>query len=239
MDNFYIFERNLVSEGIFLSAALQRVFERQDGTARSPVGVALWRHQIGPRARDTFARPQAYLATPGSHVLGMFAALNGAARLPVAGPPHLALAGVRQGQISAILLSTGGEQALGSPPTHQERRLVVTGLAPSAAYTIRIAEVGRIHGNPISRFLDGAPSYAQDTQGRFSRRAGRWVLSSPRWETCFHDEDTSCAWRDSARMIEEPSVRTVQARSGRDGTLRVVVEGDTAAIAMVRVQRED
>lgn len=228
-----------LAEGIFLSVALQRVFERQDGTARSPAGVALWRHQIGPRGRDLFARPQAYLATPGSHVVGMFAALNGAARLPLAGPPGLALAAMRQGQISVILLAPGGERALFSPATRHERRVVVTGLAPSTAYRVRIVEIGRVHGNPISRFLDGAPGYAQDSQGRFVRSAGRWVLSSPRWEACFHDEDASCAWRTAARTIEEPSVRTLQASSGRSGILTVAVEGDSAAIATVQVQRAD
>lgn len=225
--------------GLFLSTALERVFGRQDDSIRSPKGVAVWHDGIGARARDTLAAPQAYLASPASHVLGMFAAFNGAARLPARGPAHAALAGVRGGVVMVLLLAAGDERDLSSPVVQRQRRIVLLGLEPNAAYEIAISELGRTQGNPISKFLGGAPGYLQDSRGRFARVDGRWVLSSRRWEACFFDEDAACAWRAAAREIEHPSLRTLRTRTDGNGMLSLSLDIDSTAIALVQARRAD
>jgi hypothetical protein len=220
----------------FVSVALERIYRRQDGTPRSPRGVAFWRDEIAPRPRDTFNRPEAYLNTPTGHVIGMFAALRGAVHLPVAGPAYLAIAGASQDRVTAILLApANGAAQLSAGPVEQARSVTIEGLEANTIFAVRITEVGRVRGNPISAFLEGAPGLAQDGKGRFTSAHGEWKLASPHWQACYFEEDASCAWRRKAREIEVPAVRVSRVETDAGGKLRIGMKVDTAAIVMVEV----
>ncbi|HSV68821.1 MAG TPA: hypothetical protein VLI72_01815 [Methylibium sp.] len=218
----------------FVATALERVVARQDGTPRSPRSVALWSDQITPRPRHLFTQPEAYLRSAASHVTNMFASLRGHARLVVDGPARLAVAGTREGRVKLILLGAPMTAGLGSPQP-QTRGFELKGLRPNAAYSVTLTEVSRLQGNPISAFLGGAPGQGQDRSGRFEVRGGEWKLASPYWESCYFDEDARCAWRESARRIEAPLVRSSTLRSDAAGTLRSSTTVDAPAIVMIDV----
>jgi hypothetical protein len=217
----------------FVASALERVYNRQDGSPRVPRSVAFWRDQIEPRPRKLFTQPEAYLKTPASHVTDMFASMTGYARLPVTGVQRQVIAGRRDGLIKAILLSEA--PAHGTAVAARTRSLAIAGLRAKADYSITLTEVGRVQGNPISAFLNGRPDHLQDTQGRFARRNSEWELASPYWESCYYDEREACAWRQKARDIEAPLLRKTRMRSDAEGRLRIAMTVDEAAIVMLDV----
>jgi hypothetical protein len=219
--------------GRFAARALARVFSRQDGTPRAPRSVAFWRNQIEPRGRQLFSRPDDYLETPASHAIDLFATMNGHARVAVTNSGDEVLAGWRDDQVKIIMLprAAAGQEADGTPP----RRIAVTGLRAGAEHAITTTTVGSLQGNPIAAFLDGKPDHLQDTHGRFARRGGEWRLASPYWESCYYEERADCAWREKARDIEHPQVRSWRGRSDAEGTLHLVLPADDAAIMLIDV----
>jgi len=215
----------------FVSTVLERVFSRQDGSARVPASVAFWRDQIEPRPRNVFSQPQAHLKSASSHVIDFFASLNGHARLPARGPVHQVLAGQRDGKLKVLLLPDAGDE--GDVVRPQTRTLALHGLRPGASYDVRLSEVSHLRGNPISAFLDGSAGYRQDNTGRFKAEGGRWVLASQQAEACYYDENAACAWRQKARGVEAPLVRASRINVDSDGVLRTSMVVDEAGIVMV------
>ena len=220
----------------FVATALERVYGWPDGGARRPASVALWGDQIAPRARNLFSQPDTYLKTAASHVTDMFASLDGLARLPVAGPARLALAGTANGRVKLLLLAPPPEPGNASrDPQPQTRTITVQGLKPGSEYELTFTEVSRLQGNPIAAFLDGAPGHRQDGKGRFALRGHEWKLASPKWEACYYDEDSSCAWRAEGRRLEAPLLRSLKLRSDAAGTLKTTLTVDALGTVMVDV----
>ena len=217
----------------FASVVLGRVFSRQNGSVRVPRGVAFWRDQIEPRPRNIFTQPQAHLKSAASHVTDFFASINGHARLPARGPADQVLAGQRDGRVKVLLLPDARDDGDAAQP--QTRALAVSGLRAGVSYEVTLSEVSRLRGNPISAFLGGSAGYRQDAQGRFKSAGGRWALASPQSEACYYDENASCAWREKAREIEAPLVRSSRIRVDGDGVLRTSMVVDEAGIVMVDV----
>lgn len=215
----------------FAAVVLGRVFGRQNGTDRVPAGVAFWRDQIEPRPRNIFTQPQAHLKSAASHVTDFFASLRGHARLPARGPADQVLAGQRDGRIKVLLLPDALDDGQAAQP--QTRSLAVSGLRAGANYEVTLSEVSRLRGNPISAFLDGSAGYRQDAQGRFKTTGGRWALASPQVEACYYDENAACAWREKAREVEAPLVRSSAIRADNNGVLRTSMVVDEAGIVMV------
>jgi hypothetical protein len=217
----------------FIAGALERVYSRQDGSPRVPRSVAFWRDQIEPRARNLYSQPEAYLKTPASHITGMFASMNGYARLPVQGPQRQGIAGMRNGQIKTILLPS--VHLAGKAKPQQTRSLVISGLRAGAEYAVTSEVVSREQGNPISTFMDGSANYLEDRKGQFKVTEGKWGLASPYWESCYYDENVACAWRKKARKIEAPLMRKSKIRSDANGVLRTSIVIDEEGILMVDV----
>jgi len=226
----------------FVGTLLARVFNRQDGSGRVPKRVAFWNMGITSRATFTFSQFDDYLKTPATHVIAMFASLNGYGKVDIPNSSIPAVAGVKNGRTKIILIA--GEKGLGTSasrlesPGAESGAIMIRGLKPNTIYKVMTSVVNDHYGNPLSVFLGGAQDYRDDPKQRVANVGGEWKLASKYWEQCFFDEIKECAWREQAHLVDSPLLRKEQSMTDAFGVLRVSVDLAGSAAVMVDVIEE-
>ena len=205
-----------------VALVLQKAYSFQDGSASVPSRVAFWDHSLGSREAAAPGNADEFIPSAATNVLRLFAGLNGRRKLVVeGGRPNLIAAG---GAGEVYLVATG-ERSSGicnRAAAGQSGLLNIrlTGLRKQAEYRVEFSSVGAESGNPLSVFLQGAPSYVCDRDS-FSLGNGQWLFASTERERCFYEDRNVCSWRARARARSVPTVVT-----------RVVLSDDTGGLAV-------
>lgn len=232
--------RNVVGleAGGTVALVLQKAYFFQDGSASAPSRVAFWDLSVASRQRADLSNAEEFIPSAATNVARLFAPLNGKRKLVVEGARANLIAASGAGEV--YLVATGERvptcnRAAGGPPGAVKVRL--TGLKKQAKYRVDIASVGAESGNPVSVFLQGAPSYlcAPDA---FALSKGEWLFASPEREHCFYEDQHVCSWRAQAKAHSLPRSVTSALRTDETGALTISLSpepGGTSAALL----RED
>jgi hypothetical protein len=220
-----------LDRGVFVGTVLARAFNRQDGSGRVPKRVAFWDMGINSRAKFTFSQYDDYLKTPATHVIDMFASMNGFKKLLVPTFPLQAVAGVKDGRSKIILIAGEGSDHLGAAFGGIEIR----GLKANVNYQVEISRINVNYGDPLTVFLGGEQDYRDNFKKRFAIVDGEWKLASKYWERCFFNEVRECAWREQAHLVDTPLIRKERIKADAFGVVRVSVDMPGSAAVMVDV----
>lgn len=209
----------------FVGVVLARVFDRQDGTTREPKRITFWNNYITPRAKNAFTRFDDYLKTPATHLIAMFASLNGYNKLNVSGDSGRVVAGGKSGTVKVILLAGSSMSRKSNLHSYQQavdsNIIEIRGLASNTSYKVTSSTIDENNGNPISIFLGNARDYRLDPQHHFMSDGKKWTFASSYWEHCFFDEIKACAWREHAHRADSPVLQLQLLRTNENGTLRI------------------